>query len=172
MLAGASDAIGRIEETAMSPSEFFWWVGAGALIVAELLTGTFYLLMIALEFIAGALADLAGTGPAAQYAIAALVALAAVLALRRTRYGRRRPQRDTSANPDMNPDVGATLEVPAWRDGRARVQYRGAEWDVELAPGTRADARHYQIAAVHGNRLVVVEKKPTRTGHPLSTTKE
>jgi hypothetical protein len=48
----------------------------------------------------------------------------------------------------------------------------GAEWDVELAPGTRADARHYQIAAVHGNRLVVVEKKPTRTGHPLSTTKE
>jgi membrane protein implicated in regulation of membrane protease activity len=119
----------------MSPSEFFWWVGAGALIVAELLTGTFYLLMIALEFIAGALADLAGTGPAAQYAIAALVALAAVLALRRTRYGRRRPQRDTSANPDMNPDVGATLEVPAWRDGRARVQYRGCGMGRRTRPG-------------------------------------
>jgi membrane protein implicated in regulation of membrane protease activity len=156
----------------MSPSEFFWWVGAGLLIVAELLTGTFYLLMIALGFIAGALANLAGTGPAAQYAVAALVALAAVLALRRTRYVRRGQQRETSANPDVNPDIGATLEVQSWRDGRARVPYRGAEWDVELAPGTRADARYYQITAVHGNRLIVMEKNPARTGHPLSTTKE
>ena len=156
----------------MSPSEFFWWIGAGVLIVAELLTGTFYLLMIALGFIAGALANLAGAGAAAQYTAAALVALAAVLALRRTRFGRRRQQRDASANPDVNPDIGARLEVETWRDGRARVQYRGAEWDVELAPGARADARLYEIAAVRANRLIVVEKKPARTDHPLSTRKE
>jgi membrane protein implicated in regulation of membrane protease activity len=170
----------------MSPSDFFWWGGAGVLIIAELLSGTFYLLMIALGFIAGAIAHLAGASAAVQYASAALVALGAVLALRRSRFGRRRLRRDASANPDVNPDIGATLEVDAWQNGRARVPYRGAEWDVELAPGERSDARVYEIAAVRGNRLIVVEKKPAasqpdsqpdsrpdpRPDHPVPTTKE
>lgn len=156
----------------MSPSDLFWWIGAGGLIVAELLTGTFYLLMVALGFVAAALVRLAGAGAAAQYTVAALVALAAVFALRRSRFGHRRQRRDASANPDVNPDIGATVEVETWREGRARVRYRGAEWDVELAPGARADARFYEIAAVHANRLIVVEKKPARPDHPLSTTKE
>lgn len=38
----------------------FWWVAVGVLVVAELLTGTFYLLMIALGFLAGGLLQLAG----------------------------------------------------------------------------------------------------------------
>jgi membrane protein implicated in regulation of membrane protease activity len=144
----------------MSPSDFFWWVGAGGLIVAELLSGTFYLLMIALGFIAGAIAHLAGASAAVQFMSAALVALAAVLALRRSRFGRRRLRRDASANPDVNPDIGATLEVEAWHNDRARVRYRGADWDVELAPNERADARVYEISSVHGSRLIVVAKKP------------
>lgn len=156
----------------MSPSDFIWWVGAGALIVAELLTGTFYLLMIALGFIAGAIAHWVGASAAEQYLAAALVALAAVIVLRRSRFGRRKARRDASTNPDVNPDIGGTLEVHAWHDGRARVPYRGAEWDVELAPGASADARVYEIAAVRANRLIVVEKKPARSDHPLSTTKE
>jgi membrane protein implicated in regulation of membrane protease activity len=159
----------------MMPHELFWWIGAGVLIVAELLTGTFYLLMIALGFVAGAIAHLAGAGPAIQYLSAALVALAAVAALRRSRFGRRRQRRDASGNPDVNPDIGAALEVPAWRERRARVPYRGAQWDVELAPGEREDARFYQVAAVHGSCLVVIEKKPDINARPhnsLSTTKE
>jgi membrane protein implicated in regulation of membrane protease activity len=158
----------------MTPNDFLWWIGAGALIVAELLTGTFYLLMIALGLLAGALAKLYGASLAAQCTWAALVALAAVVLLRRSRFGRRRERRDASTNPDVVLDVGAPLEVLAWRDGRARVPYRGAEWDVELAPGEREDARYYEIAAVRANRLVVVEKKPTsgRARHSMSTTKE
>ncbi len=156
----------------MSPSDLFWWVGAGALIVAELVTGTFYLLMIALGFIAAAIAHWAGASAAGQYTVAAAVALAAVIALRRSRFGRRRARRDASANPDVNPDIGATVEVQAWRDGRARVPYRGAEWDVELAPGASADARLYEIVSVRANRLIVVQKKPAPSSHPISTTKE
>lgn len=158
----------------MTPNDFLWWIGAGALIVAELLTGTFYLLMIALGFLAGALAKLYGASLAAQCTWAALVALAAVVMLRRSRFGRRRERRDASTNPDVVLDVGAPLEVLAWRDGRARVPYRGAEWDVELAPGEREDARYYEIAAVRANRLIVVEKKPKsgRAHHSMSTTKE
>ena len=159
----------------MEPSELFWWICAGVLIVAELLTGTFYLLMIAFGFVAGAIAHVAGASGGVQYVTAAVVALVAVLVLRRTRWGRRHARRDASSNPDVNPDVGASLEVPAWLDRRARVPYRGAQWDVELAPGEPEDARFYEVAAVRGNRLIVVEKKPAQGGrphHPLSTTKE
>ncbi len=158
----------------MAPNDFFWWIGAGVLIVAELLTGTFYLLMIALGFIAGALVKLGGGGFAAQCVCAALVALAAVVLLRRSRFGRRRQRRDASSNPDVVLDVGESVEVTMWRDGRARVPYRGAQWDAELAPGEREDARFYEIAAVRANRLILVEKgrAPARSHHPASTSKE
>lgn len=154
----------------MAPNDFLWWIGAGALIVAELLTGTFYLLMIALGFLAGALVKLNGASLAAQCVWAALVALAAVVVLRRSRFGHRQ-RRDASTNPDVVLDVGAPVEVGAWRDRRARVPYRGAEWDVELAPGEREDAREYEIAAVRANRLVLVARKHA-SHHPVSTTKE
>ncbi|HTI17689.1 MAG TPA: NfeD family protein [Trinickia sp.] len=158
----------------MSPYDFLWWGGAGVLIVAELLTGTFYLLMIAFGFIAAALAQLAGAGVAWQCVAAAFVALGALFALKRSRLGRSKQGRDTSANPDVNLDIGETLEVESWREGRARVPYRGAEWDVELAPGARADAHFYEVAAVQANRLIVVEKKPAsaRPHHRVSTKKE
>lgn len=39
----------------MMSGHLFWWIGVGVLVVAELLTGTFYLLMIALGFLAGGL---------------------------------------------------------------------------------------------------------------------
>lgn len=158
----------------MTLNDFLWWIGAGALIVAELLTGTFYLLMIALGFIAGALAKMVGASLATQYVSAALVALAAVVLLRRSRFGRRLQRRDASTNPDVVLDIGAPVEVTAWRDGHARVPYRGAAWDVELAPGQREDARFYEIAAIRSNRLVVVEKghASAHAHHSKSTTKE
>ena len=78
--------------------------------MAELLTGTFYLLMIALGFFAGALVKLNGAGLAAQCVWAAFVALAAIVLLRRSRFGRRQ-RRDASANPDVLLDVGARVEV-------------------------------------------------------------
>jgi membrane protein implicated in regulation of membrane protease activity len=158
----------------MTPNDFLWWIGAGALVIAELLTGTFYLLMVALGFIAGAVAKILGASLAVQYLCAALVALAAVVLLRRSRFGRRRERRDASTNPDVVLDVGASVEVLAWRDGHARVPYRGAEWDVELAPGEPEDARFYEISAVRANRLVLVQKghASKRSHHSISTTKE
>ena len=158
----------------MTPTDFLWWIGAGALVIAELLTGTFYLLMVALGFIAGAVAKILGASLAVQYLCAALVALAAVVLLRRSRFGRRRERRDASTNPDVVLDVGASVEVLAWRDGQARVPYRGAEWDVELAPGEPDDARFYEISAVRGNRLALVQRghASKRSHHSISTTKE
>ena len=142
----------------MGPHGLSWWIGAGVLIVAELVTGTFYLLMIALGFIAGALAWMAGLPLDGQYAIAAAVALVAVFVLRRSRFGRHR-RTDATRNPDVNLDIGETLTVNSWRNGHARTMYRGAQWDVELAPGETENAPLYQIIALNGNCLVVVAKR-------------
>lgn len=141
----------------MMSGHLFWWVGVGVLVVAELLTGTFYLLMIALGFLAGGMLQLAGAAPHVQIGAASAVAIVAMIVLRRSGFGRKQ-KRDTSTNPDVNLDIGATVTVDAWHDGRARVQYRGADWDVELASGERGDARVYQVSAVRGNCLVVIAK--------------
>lgn len=141
----------------MLSGQLIWWIGVGVLVVAELMTGTFYLLMVALGFVAGGLVHLAGGAPHAQVAAAALVALVLLVALRRSRFGRRQ-KRDASANPDVNLDIGAALDVARWHERRARVPYRGADWDVELAEGERDDALHYEVRAVRGNCLIVAAR--------------
>jgi membrane protein implicated in regulation of membrane protease activity len=146
----------------VGPHGLFWWIAAGVLIVAELMTGTFYLLMIALGFLAGALTYELGAPLDVQLIVAAVVGLAAVVTLRRSRFVRRRRTTDASTDPGVNLDIGATLAVAAWRNGRARTMYRGAEWDVELAPGEPENAPLYEIKAVRGSCLVVVAKRERR----------
>src|SRR4051812_27561205 len=50
-----------------------WWLLAGAAVAVELLTGTFYLLMLGIGMAAGALAAHAGAGRATQLVVAAVV---------------------------------------------------------------------------------------------------
>lgn len=142
----------------MAPGGLFWWIGAGVLVVLELISGTFYLLMIALGCVAAALAHAAGAAADVQFAVAAVVALAAVVLLRRSGFGRRKRER-ASRNPDVNLDIGQTLTVPAWHERRARVSYRGAAWDVELAAGEPEDAQLYEITELRGSCLVVVASR-------------
>ena len=60
-----------------------WFIAAGALVVVELISGTFYLLMIALGAAAGGLAGVAGLAMAWQFVVAASVAVAGILVLRK-----------------------------------------------------------------------------------------
>jgi membrane protein implicated in regulation of membrane protease activity len=149
-------------EVDVAPGGLFWWIGAGVLVVLEMTSGTFYLLMIAVGFVAAALAHIAGAGVDLQFGVAAVVALAAVMLLRRSRFGRR-PRKQASRNPDVNLDIGQTLSVPAWHERRARVNYRGAAWDVELAVGEPEDAQVYEIAELRGSCLVVVASPQPKT---------
>jgi membrane protein implicated in regulation of membrane protease activity len=131
-----------------------WFIAAGIVVILELFTGTFYLLMIAIGIAAGGLAALAGAAMAMQTLTAAVVGVLATLLLRRSRYGR--PQRrDPAFDSGVNIDIGQTVNVPQWQDGTARVMYRGALWDVELAPGAIAAPGPYTIREVRGSRLIV-----------------
>lgn len=132
----------------------YWLIGAGILIVAELFIGTFYLLMIALGLVFGALAAWLGASGALQTLVAAAIGIAATLVLRRTRFARsgRRP---AANDPSINLDIGQRVSVPQWHGGRARVMYRGALWDVELGQGAIPEAGNFKIVEVQGNRLIV-----------------
>jgi len=134
-------------------SWMLWLALAGALTIFELFSGTFYLLMIALGMLAGALAAFAGATEAVQLVLAALVGAAATALLRRSRPRATDPAHDRN----INLDIGQTLHVSHWREDRetARVMYRGAMWDVDLAPGGVARPGQFVIEEIRGSRLIV-----------------
>ena len=132
-----------------------WWLLAGAAVAVELMTGTFYLLMLAIGLAAGALAAHGGASQAWQLVAAALVGSGAVggwYLVRRRRPGGPPPE----ANADVNLDVGETLTVDQWQpDGTAQVRYRGASWTVVHPPGVVPAPGLHRVRQVMGNRLVV-----------------
>lgn len=136
-------------------SPTLWWVAAGVLVAAELATGTFYLLMLALGAAAGAVAAHLGFAAALQIVTAAAVGGFTTAAWHWQR--RRQPApAPAAANRDVNLDIGERVQVAAWNaDGSARVQYRGAAWSARYAgPDAPRPGEHY-IIAVEGSRLVL-----------------
>lgn len=131
-----------------------WWLLTGAAVAVELLTGTFYLLMLAIGLAAAAVTAHLGFGQAMQFIVAALIGGGAVLAWHLVRdKGRPGP---VSGNRDVNLDVGETVQVLAWNaDGTSSVKYRGANWTAALAPGSTDAPGMYRVREVVGSRLVV-----------------
>ena len=132
-----------------------WWLLAGAAVAVELMTGTFYLLMVAIGLAAAAIGAHAGASSAAQMVIAALVGGGSVLAWRSFKL-KAPPTAPASANRDVNLDIGGTVQVNHWQaDGTSTVNYRGANWQVSHTAGTAATAGAHRIVEVIGSRLVV-----------------
>jgi membrane protein implicated in regulation of membrane protease activity len=132
-----------------------WWVVAGALVAAELAIGTFYLLMLAVGMAVGALAAHAGLTFASQLVLAALVGGGAIVAWRAKRSREPAPE-PAASNRNVNLDIGSHVHVGHWNaDGTARVQYRGAPWDVRYQGSGEPAAGDYTIHALDGNCLLV-----------------
>jgi membrane protein implicated in regulation of membrane protease activity len=135
----------------------WWFVLAFVLVVAELLTGTFYLLMIAIALAGAGAASLAGASLTVSLLIAAILGFSGALLLRRVRLSR---GQNEQAEPLQNMDVGQTVKVDGWTGSRtARASYRGAQWDVELAPGEDAQPGEFVIQSIQANRLVVARRR-------------
>ena len=134
-----------------------WWMLAGMAVVAELLTGTFYLLMLALGLAGGAVAAHLGLSPALQLVCSAILGAGAVAIFQKVRP---RPHRhlQPQADADVNMDIGQTLQVDQWTGRSAQASYRGAQWSVELLRWSRhrrAQPGRYRTRAVVGNVLRV-----------------
>lgn len=132
-----------------------WWLAAGAVVIAELLTGTFYLLMLAIGLSAAAIAAHLGLSLPLQIVAAAVIGGGAVVAWQ---YAKRKRPGDPSARADrnVNLDVGETLMVDAWNaDGTTLVKYRGATWTAVHRPGITPSTGMHRVAELVGNRLLV-----------------
>lgn len=132
-----------------------WWMATGILIAIELMTGTFYLLMIAIGLAAAALTAHAGIGLIGQCISAALVGGGTVLAWHLAKRRQTSPT-PVQANHDVNMDIGATVHVERWLDNNTcSVHYRGAHWDAALLPGAQALRGDHEIAEVVGSKLIL-----------------
>ena len=138
-----------------------WWIVAGVLVAAELATGTFYLLMLALGAAAAAIAAHLGLALSGQLLTAALIGGGAVAAWHLKR-SKEPVAASANANRDVNLDIGETVHVTVWdAEGNAQVNYRGATWAVRYAGSGSPEPGTFVIHALDGNRLLVEPKSPS-----------
>ena len=139
----------------------FWWVTAGVLVAAELATGTFYLLMIALGLVAAALAAHLGLSMTLQIATAAVVSGGATTLWHWRRTVSQPSPEPVANNRDVNLDIGERVSVTTWQaDHTTRVDYRGSSWQARRQPGVPEVTGLHVVRAVEGNWLVIAPLTP------------
>jgi len=131
-----------------------WWLAALVLVIAEMLSGTFYLIAIAFGLAAAGCTAYLGVAWIGQAAIAALLCTASVAGVHRWK----KRQTGESEQSNFAYDIGESVQIMNWSDERhARVSYRGAEWDAELAANSATDAarQSWRIKQIVGSRLII-----------------
>ncbi|GGY23095.1 NfeD family protein [Paludibacterium paludis] len=131
-------------------SQAFWWLLGLVALIAEFLTGTFYLLVLAAAFAAGGLAALAGMEGIAQAVCASAAGLASLVVVRRLK--RRLGPSDPVAD---DPDIGQPVTLISEHDGLWRVAYRGTQWDARFTGEPPGPDETALIAGREGNRLLL-----------------
>lgn len=133
----------------------FWWLLTGAAVTIELLTGTFYLLMLGLGLMAAALTAHLGLSLTVQMAVAAVAGAGAVVVCHQWHKKHPSPL-GGGEDSSMNLDVGATVQIDHWNpDGTALVRYRGTQWTAIYRSGTTPQAGMHRVAQLSGSRLLV-----------------
>lgn len=134
-----------------------WLIAGFVLVIAELVTGTFYLLVLGVAAFAGSAVAWFWPGFAAQALVAAALAVAGVVWVQKFRPG--------LSGPPMAPlDVGQPAVFDSWVDrgaGHARVKHRDALWDAHVSgeiAGERGEVLY--IASVDGSTLKVSRTPP------------
>jgi len=131
--------------------QYLWWIAAAILVGVEMMTGTFYLLIVALACVAGGVAAFAGLGVGWQWGVAAVVEVVGTLAV--NRWKRSHMSKPRLSN---NLDVGQRVSVLEWRDdGTARVAYRGTHWDAVLDSASTPRREQMVIVDMRGAQLVL-----------------
>jgi membrane protein implicated in regulation of membrane protease activity len=140
----------------MDPT-LIWLIAGFALVIAELLSGTFYLLMLGLAAFGGAAVAYAGQGFSAQAVVAVLLAVAGCFGVHLWRA--------KNATKQMaSVDAGQPANFEHWVDqggGLARVRYRGASWDAKVdGAGELLAGTLLYVMRIEGHRLEVSRKRP------------
>ena len=140
------------------------WIIAGfALVIIELITGTFYLLVFGLGAFVGAFATWLGAPFLVQIVAAGIAAsIGAWIVLR---WHARQHKEGGQANAI---DIGQSVTMESWVNeagGVMRVRYRGTDWDARVTENDSAAASAtpgtmLYILAQDGHTWVVGTQKP------------
>jgi membrane protein implicated in regulation of membrane protease activity len=138
-----------------------WLLGGLLLVVVELMTGTFYLLILGIAAGIGSLVAFLDQPLWIQAVIAAIAAVVGGILV--NRYHR---AVNASSPKDTANDVGQTVTIESWvseSQRLARVRYRGTTWDADVLGNDRAEvgARLY-VVATEGSRLKVSSTRARR----------
>ncbi len=134
-----------------------WLIAGFILIIAELMTGTFYLLVLGIAALVGAGVGYASGALIWQAVGAAIVAVAGVAWVRRYRQA-------LSPKRMRGLDVGQPAAFDTWVNrsaGHARVKYRDALWDAQVAGDASGEPGEIlYITSVDGSTLKVSKTRP------------
>jgi membrane protein implicated in regulation of membrane protease activity len=141
--------------------DFIWAILGLTLVIVELLSGTFYLLMLGIAAFGAALAAWLGQGFGVQAVVAAVISAGGCYGVHLYRA--------KNALQQMAPvDAGQPASFENWVDQGARlarVSYRGASWDA-LVEADGPESGQEKPAPVPGSLLYVI----TANGNTLKVT--
>ena len=129
----------------------YWIVTAIVLVIVELLTGTFYLLVLGVAAAGGAICAYSGLSFWVQVGVSSAIAVIGVVLVNRYRAGER------AKGPANAIDVGHRVTLDSWvneAEGLARVRYRGTVWDAKVIGERRAGSGFY-IRGTNGSTLQI-----------------
>jgi membrane protein implicated in regulation of membrane protease activity len=137
--------------------DVLWAILGLTLVIVELLSGTFYLLVLGIAAFGAALAAWLGQGFPVQAVVAGVIAALGC-------YGVHVFHAKSTTRPMTPVDAGQPASFEAWIDPAARlarVRYRGASWDalVEGEAAVDPGALLYVIST-NGNTLKVTHHRP------------
>ena len=141
--------------------DLLWVILGLALVLVELLTGTFYLLMLAIAAFGAGFAAWLGQPIGVQAVVAAAISGAGC-------YGVH-VYRAKNATQQMTPmDAGQPASFENWVDQGARlarVRYRGASWDAMVEQDAETsvvleDGAQLYVISANGNTLKVTSRRP------------
>jgi membrane protein implicated in regulation of membrane protease activity len=137
--------------------DFLWAILGLTLVIVELLSGTFYLLVLGIAAFGAALVAWFGQPFGVQAVVAAVIAAVGCYAVHVYRA------RNTTRQ--MTPvDAGQPASFESWVDPAARlarVRYRGALWDALVDGDAAVDAgAMLYVVTANGNTLKVTTRRP------------
>jgi membrane protein implicated in regulation of membrane protease activity len=134
-----------------------WLIAGFILVITELASGTFYLLVLGTAAFAGAGVAYAGGALVWQSLVSAVVAVAGVVWVHQYR-------KRTVSSPMQGLDVGQPAAFDSWVNKaalHARVKYRDALWDAQVSGDVRGEPGEIlYITTVDANTLKVSKTRP------------
>lgn len=134
-----------------------WLIAGFILVIAELVTGTFYLVVLGVAAFAGAGLAYSGSVFAWQAVVAAVVAVAGVIWVNRYK-------KNMAPKRMQGLDVGQPAAFDSWVNrsaGHARVKYRDTLWDAQVAGDASGEPGEIlYVVSVDGSTLKVSKTRP------------